>query len=168
MSLRVITSLDKRRKVYKKVGWLYVLRNRALSGSYLKVGMTSKFPYHRLAELSKSTSIPTDFELVYYVHVGHINHAEQYAHSVLADYRVSKRKEFFDTTIAKAVHAVDTASRIFPLLIYDKNGSILSQPEQDLKPKVLRCTSCSTVNRVRNLLISVRVKCANCAEVIIG
>lgn len=152
--------------MYKKVGWLYVVKNKALSGSYLKVGMTSKFPYHRLGELSKSTSIPTDFELIYYVHVGHINNAERYAHALLAEHRVSKRKEFFETTISKAVNALDAASRLYPLLIYDNNGSVISAPEQDLKPKDIVCSSCKKVVRVHSLLIPIRVRCTNCRSAV--
>jgi hypothetical protein len=165
MSLKVISSLDKRRNVYKKVGWLYVAKNSGLSDPYLKIGMTSKYPSHRMNELSRSTSIPTHFDLIYYVHVGHINYAEQHAHKLLSDYRVSRRKEFFDTTISNAINALDAAAKVFPLVIY--NGkTVASIVEQDLVPNEVVCSSCHKNVRVHTLLIKIKVKCKNCGSII--
>ena len=73
----VIASFDKRRREYKKLGWIYVARNRSYVDPVFKIGQSSRPPSVRVAELSSDTSVYRDFELVYFVHVGNRDPAER-------------------------------------------------------------------------------------------
>jgi hypothetical protein len=54
----VIKSLDKRRREYKYVGWIYVLRNRAFKEPLLKIGQSQRPPMMRAHELGTATAVP--------------------------------------------------------------------------------------------------------------
>lgn len=49
----------------------------------------------RLKELSASTSIPSDFNLVAYAECENPSNAEANAHKQLEDYRINQQREFF-------------------------------------------------------------------------
>jgi hypothetical protein len=75
-------------------GFVYVLANAAMPGIY-KVGFTERSPSLRCRELSQSTSIPVDFELICYAEYENAHEREQEIHSMLADLRLSRGREFF-------------------------------------------------------------------------
>lgn len=75
-------------------GFVYVLANAAMPGIY-KVGFTERSPSLRCRELSQSTSVPVDFELVCYAEYENAHAREQEIHSMLADLRLSRGREFF-------------------------------------------------------------------------
>ena len=77
----------------KQSGWIYALTNRSLNGLY-KVGMTSKTPEERAAELSAATASPTPFFVVYAKETDDIRTAENDVHNILSDFRVSDNREF--------------------------------------------------------------------------
>ena len=88
-----IASFDRRRREYRKVGWIYAARNPSFLDPVYKVGQSSRPPTLRVAELSSSTSVYVDFELVYFVHVGDRDTAEGLVQIALQDYRVNPTKE---------------------------------------------------------------------------
>ena len=49
-----IQALDKRRREYRGVGWVYILRNPALKDALLKIGMTRRWPGERLMRVFAS------------------------------------------------------------------------------------------------------------------
>ena len=73
----VIRSLDKSRREYRRIGWVYMLKNSAFKKPLLKIGRTSRPPMERAHELGTATAIPEDFELVYFVHVSNRSDAEK-------------------------------------------------------------------------------------------
>ena len=90
----------------KQSGWIYALTNRSLNGLY-KVGMTSKTPEDRAAELSAATASPTPFFVVYAKETDDIRTAENDVHNILSDFRVSDNREFFKTSLFEVVKAID-------------------------------------------------------------
>lgn len=59
-----------------------------------------------MSELSSSTSIPTPFELEYYVEVADSSSAERLAHAELSEYRISANREFFRVTPIVALRRI--------------------------------------------------------------
>lgn len=75
-------------------GFVYVLANPAMPGIY-KVGYTERSPSLRCDELSRSTSVPCEFELVCYAEYENAYAREQDLHLMLSDLRLSSNREFF-------------------------------------------------------------------------
>ena len=94
-SFAQIASFDKRRREYRRMGWIYACRNRSFADPVFKVGQSSRPPYVRISELSSSSAVYRDFQLVYFVHVSDRDSAEGQAHLALQGYRVNPNKEFF-------------------------------------------------------------------------
>lgn len=78
-------------------GFVYVLVNWAMPG-FVKVGHTERPPHVRVEELSKSTSVPVEFEVFAYVEVRDSLAVEQLAHRHLAQRRVNPAREFFSVS----------------------------------------------------------------------
>lgn len=158
-----ISSLDRRRREYKKVGWLYVVRNPSFKDPVFKVGMSSRPPGVRLSELSASTAVYAPFEMIYFVHVSDRELAEGQVHYMLRDYRVTPNKEFFEAPIRMIIDAVDRAAEMFPILIgKGRRKTIL---EQVLGVAAYHCEKCGTENRVKHLLGVMKITCGNCGYV---
>ena len=163
----IIPTLDRRRIIYKKLGWLYILRNEGIGRNLLKIGMSSRFPEQRSRELSQSTSVPTPFELIYYVHVGDRYQAERFAHQMLIDYRKTSGKEFFIAPISEAIKALDQAAGHFPVYITTPKGRVKGILQQDILPKLCPCQNCGKRVRLRRLWIPTIQRCGNCGEVML-
>ena len=161
-----IDSLDRRYKVNKRVGWVYIMRNPAFRGNPLKIGRTSRAPMERAVELGGSTSVPADFELVYFVHVSDQQQAEKFAHEILASYRKTQKKEFFDVPLVKAIEALDQAAAHFPIPtgLVDADHRLSIPLAQFHQPTVAKCPDCGTNNQVKLLMIKTKVSCRLCAR----
>ena len=156
----VIKSLDKRRREYRRVGWVYVLKNSAFKKPLLKIGLTSRSPMERAHELGTATAVPEGFEMVYFVHVCDRNAGERHVHDALEPYRPSHKKEFFEVPLTKAIDALDRAAETYPIIVgRGRSARVLDQYFQSAN---VRCPSCGKTNRVRQLGISVYVKCRAC------
>ena len=68
-SIIALDSFDKRRREYKRVGWIYAARNPSFVDPVFKIGQSKVSPVVRVDQLSNS-SVYRPFELVYWVHVG--------------------------------------------------------------------------------------------------
>lgn len=75
-------------------GFVYVMRNRCMPNIY-KIGYTDRTPLTRRDELSASTSIPCEFEIVCYGEIENARQLESDLHSDFSDCRVSGNREFF-------------------------------------------------------------------------
>ena len=84
-------------------GFVYVLGHHCMPGVY-KVGYTERSPRARLEELSKSTSVPGDFDLICYAEYENPREREQEIHRRLDKYRVDPGREFFKCDL---VHITD-------------------------------------------------------------
>ena len=110
-SFTAIASFDRRRREYKRVGWIYACRNSSFADPVFKVGQSARPPQVRISELSSSSAVYRDFQLVYFVHVSDRDRAEGQAQLALQGYRVNPNKEFFQAPPPEIVRAMDAAAR---------------------------------------------------------
>lgn len=158
----VIATFDRRRREYKKLGWIYAARNRSFVDRVFKVGQSARPPHVRVEELSSNTAVYQDFELVYFVHVGNRDPAEGQAHYRLQDYQINSRKEFFQAPLQTVVGVLDQVANMFPIpLGKTPRAGFLNQP---LSPYLTRCSGCGSRNRVPNVLIELMITCVSCRE----
>ena len=155
----VIQSLDKRRREYKYIGWIYILRNPAFKDRLLKIGQSRRPPNVRAEELGAETGVPEGFEVVYFVHVSDRNKAETFVHSELDRFRKSAKKEFFHAPLPTAVEALSRAADAFPVVIGRRNPLILPQYFDTF---MVQCTTCARTNRVRQMAVMIPVRCGKC------
>ena len=81
-SIMALDAFDKRRREYKRLGWIYAARNSCFADPVFKVGQSRVSPAMRVDQLTNS-SVYRPFELVYWVHVSDRDRAEGYAHHLL-------------------------------------------------------------------------------------
>ncbi|MCY1340617.1 hypothetical protein D9M68_202550 [compost metagenome] len=86
-----------------KYGFIYCMANDSMPGLY-KIGQTERPPSYRRNELSRSTSAPTEFEILMYAEVENPLQTERLVHEHLAQYRVNDGREFFRISDLKVVH----------------------------------------------------------------
>jgi hypothetical protein len=84
-----------------KPGYVYVLTNPSLIG-LVKIGMTTATVEHRVKQLSRSTSIPTSFEVLASFASDNPSADEQKIHALLKQSRVPS-SEFFRVSIKQAI-----------------------------------------------------------------
>jgi hypothetical protein len=89
-------------------GWVYILINTSIDPSLLKIGMTTKTPEERAAEISSATGVPTPYIVAYEAQVKECARAERLVHEALCMYRVNARREFFQLPLKVAVDTVNT------------------------------------------------------------
>ena len=77
-----------------KYGFVYVLSNESMPSIY-KIGYTDRSPLARVDELSKSTSVPTQFKVVCYGEIDDAHAYEAELHEMCAEYRINQYREFF-------------------------------------------------------------------------
>lgn len=88
-------------------GYVYVLVNPSMPG-IVKIGMTTRNPEKRAAELSGVTGVPTPFILVYYTNFPNCEVAERQIHAILKEkgYRISNNREFFSLSSKEAIDCI--------------------------------------------------------------
>ena len=161
-SFAAIASLDRRRRQYKRVGWIYACRNKSFVDSVYKIGQSSRPPFERVSELSASTSVYREFQLVYFVHVADRDVAEGRTHHALRESRVNPNKEFFRATLPEIVRAMDSAASMCPILLgKTPRAGFLSQP---LEPRLIECARCGAQNRIANVLVELLITCGPCSH----
>jgi len=156
-----LDAFDKRRREYKRLGWVYVARNPCFADPVFKVGPTKVSPVVRVERLSSSTSVYRPFQLVYFVHVSDRDRAEGHVHQALAASRVNPAKEFFEVPVMTVIRALDEAARYWPIPLGRTPRSGYLEPA--LKPRVVMCRQCGGQTKVPRLLVSVHVTCKHCS-----
>lgn len=86
--------------------WLYVMSNPSMPGIF-KIGYSKHSPEVRKIQLSKSTSVPTPFEIEYAYHCFNAERLEQELHKYFTSSRVSSDREFFQENLEDIIEAVD-------------------------------------------------------------
>ena len=166
-SIEFIETLDRSYPENSNAGWLYVVRNTEFKKPLLKIGMTTRPPHDRAAELG-GAGVPGFFEVVYFVHVGDARLAESFAHKALAAQRYQLNKEFFEVSISQAVRVLDSVAAQIPLLRSQRNKGSRnprSKPIPQAFPcKIRSCPSCDQRNRVHPLAIPTTARCGACAH----
>lgn len=89
-----------------RAGKIYILRNPYLKDAVVKIGRTSRISEVRAKEISGSTGVPYDFEVLYEEDVLDSNLAEKVVHEKLIGERINPRREFFRVPLKRAVRAV--------------------------------------------------------------
>ena len=97
-----------------KPGWVYILTNEAMPGM-VKIGLTTRTPKERAAELSGATGVPLPFVVAWARAVSDCDHVERAVHRMLDDKRVSGRRESFRVD-------VHTARQVIEAVASDKLG----------------------------------------------
>jgi len=82
-------------------GYVYCLTNEAIP-KLVKIGKTSRNPRVRASEISAATGVPTPFEVSWARKVPDMDKAETDLHQALAEYRLTRRREFFRCSPAEA------------------------------------------------------------------
>lgn len=88
-------------------GFVYILTNPAFP-NYLKIGKTTRSTNERVKELSSSTGVPHEFNIVYEIRCSDCDEAEKLVHQQLEKYRISKSREFFDVNLDNAIFLINT------------------------------------------------------------
>ena len=138
------------------------MRNPAFRQLLFKIGQSSRPPMFRAVDLSSATAVPHDFQLVYFVHVADRHQAEQYVHAELASHRASPGKEFFSAPLVEAVEALDRAAASLPITV--GRGKYAYVLQQYFGAVTVTCAGCGTQNRVRELAVTVAVRCRSCGK----
>lgn len=101
---------NKRQKlVGNDPGVVYIIRTSSHGNDLYKVGLTRRTVGERAAELSASTGVPLPFDVLSSWEVSDCGAVENDVHRRLKQYRLSKRREFFRTSLSIIVAAVEQA-----------------------------------------------------------
>jgi len=87
---------------------IYILTNEAMPG-YVKIGKTNTGLKQRVAELSRSTSVPLPFTVSYACTVKDASFVERQLHDAFDNNRVNPRREFFNIDPERVVAALKLA-----------------------------------------------------------
>lgn len=102
-------------------GFVYVLGHHCMPGVY-KVGYTERSPHARLEELSKSTSVPGNFDLICYAEYENPRDREQEIHSQLAKFRVTPDREFFKCDLIRITDLIMDEELAYSLCDHQKEA----------------------------------------------
>lgn len=112
----------------QNLGWVYILTNPAFKEGMIKIGFTSRdTPQERAEELSGTTGVPTKFTVVWAARMPDAQSVERTAHRLLQSKRSNGNREFFECSVAEAVHTIESVAgkNIVKTLDYRKG-----QPEK--------------------------------------
>jgi hypothetical protein len=96
-------------------GFVYILSNPAMPGM-VKIGLTKAEATARTSELSRPTSVPMDFELVYDELVSDCRAVERHLHERFGAHRVNRKREFFRVPVRQAIAALQDEARAYPVV----------------------------------------------------
>lgn len=162
VSVLAVKGFDRRRREYKRLGWLYAARNPSYPDSVFKIGQTTVSPSERIKQLSSSTSVYREFELAYFVHVSDHRAAEEYVHRALDDCRITLGREFFQASIMAVVKTLDEAGRRWAIPLDKRPSTGVLQPA--LGKRIVPCPVCNKKSRVPKVLIDISVTCNHCTS----
>lgn len=94
-------------------GFVYLLANECMPG-LVKLGYTDRSPSQRADELSKSTGVPRDFDLLGYFELIDPRDHEQFFHQELREMRVNQSREFFELSVPVLVEFIE---RVIPMSV---------------------------------------------------
>lgn len=114
----------KKPKRVPRVQWVYIMSNASMPG-LLKIGMTTTSPQQRNKELGSATGVPMPFRLEYSLKVRDAHRVERDLHHQLADYRVNRRREFFEMDINAAIRALKLVAKRRSLLMRGAAGAMV-------------------------------------------
>ena len=92
-----------------KPGWVYILTNEAMPGM-VKIGLTTRTPKERAAELSGATGVPLPFVVAWARAVSDCAYVEKAVHRMLDDKRVNGKRESFRVDVATARQVIEAGA----------------------------------------------------------
>jgi hypothetical protein len=95
--------------VPSKPGWVYVLTNAAMPGM-VKIGLTTRTPKERAAELSAASGVPLPFVVAWARAVSDCAYVETAVHRMLDDKRVNGKRESFRVDVKTARQVIEAAA----------------------------------------------------------
>lgn len=104
-SKEVIIEKSKNTFEGKNSGFIYIIRNPLQSENTFKIGLTRKNVNDRVSQLS-NTSTPDKFYKMNEWNVKDCVKAEKEIHTILENYRIDLRREFFDIEYSKAAEVI--------------------------------------------------------------
>jgi Zn finger protein HypA/HybF involved in hydrogenase expression len=133
-------------------GFVYILSNDLMPG-LLKIGFTERGVEDRVNELSKSTGVPSYFNIEAYFPTDHPAESEAIIHKLLSGFRI-ENKEFFKISIDQAIRLISQEFEHTPV-IFNKNI---------LLPKKIRWLQCKTCDTVWEISYDTKPdpKCPKC------
>lgn len=93
-------------------GFVYILTNPSMPGM-VKIGFSLGRSSVRAADLSRSTGVPSDFELVYDELVSDCRSVERNLHGRFSGYRVNQKREFFRVPVRRAIAALQEEAQAY-------------------------------------------------------
>ena len=102
------SSLPNSKGIFMSYGFFYLLFNSSMPG-LLKIGYTDRSPSQRAYELSSSTGVPCEFEILGYFEMLDARSYEQYVHQTFDESRVSNSREFFRISMPQLVDLIEGA-----------------------------------------------------------
>lgn len=90
-------------------GWVYILTNEAMPGM-VKIGLTTRTPKERAAELSGATGVPLPFVVAWARAVSDCDYVEKAVHRMLDDKRVNGKRESFRVDVATGRQVIEAAA----------------------------------------------------------
>lgn len=78
----------------------------------VKIGLTNRNPHARAAELTRATGVPAPFVIAWCRAVSDCAGVESAVHRMLADKRVSDRREFFRCDVTTARQVIEAAAGV--------------------------------------------------------
>lgn len=94
-------------------GFVYLLSNEYMPHVF-KIGCSERSPHIRALELSKSTGVPANFDVVCYIEVADPFRIEAELHSLFSDLRISSGREFFYAPLQRNVVEILSAFQFHP------------------------------------------------------
>lgn len=96
-----------RKSTGKDPGIVYIMRSSAHGNDIYKVGLTRRAAGERAVEIGSSTGVPLPFEVLASWEVPDCGRVESEVHKHLKPFRLSKRREFFRTSLSSIVATIE-------------------------------------------------------------
>ena len=96
-------------------GWIYILTNPNCPPDLLRIGATNQSPEEAAQELSRTTHLPTPFEVGFRVKVQNTDRAEKLVHKILDKYHLQHDVGFFKVSLENAIQMVEEATSYFKI-----------------------------------------------------
>ena len=97
-------------------GYVYILTNKAFKNDWVKIGMTSRKPDVRSAELD-NTAVPVPYDVYATLQTSMYKEAEKFIHRMidrLTDLRIRPNREFFNISPEEAYGIFEDIAKLFP------------------------------------------------------
>ena len=114
-------------------GYVYILTNDAFKDDWVKIGMTSRKPDVRSAELD-NTAVPIPYDVYATLQTSMYKEAEKFIHRMidrLTDLRIRPNREFFNISPEEAYGIFEDISKLFPDAVLKKWEKIKEDNEDD-------------------------------------